>query len=599
MNIDNKKHIPNQNNSSSEGVDAPINEDFRNTSKSENSDFLIDNMFNDALDIQSPDIDWMDAEQNDIVENEPEIIKSQDLPDTEKEILKEEKHLLWDNPEDDLINQNTSPEALEVVDKNVLLKDRKAMKEFLKKQKIKKQIDNINLIDKSVNNSQATNIKDARVDENEIKIEGAPPLSHDSAQKNILLDDFDIEDESMQAKSLGRDDIDDFSGKVSDDSDVTHKAPVKNYEVKSPLTEEAEEGVTNEVNNLDSQKNLKEKEFIKNDFNDNLQEEWSGLSHQETDNEVEWYGDLGEVSEVDEDGKKDATKLGREYNYESSSQEEKSPSPSLDETLEDSQVESNNTKPVLDLVDIKSAPESDLKNTVNLTGSADKEMDAFSLDEKNVKSFSKNAWRNKLNKVKKQTIIHLAILVISSITVVLSIVYFQNISKSRDKKFKDYSQELTEISKKIQSIEQRARVIGDYVELWENLPENKKNLEPIDLTTFKDALNLALKDNYLFNTTLNISKPVSLSGIFNKKTVSVQAVPVTISFESIVDGNIFTFIEDLRKDLPGYVVVESIDMVQAVDSINRNMLKDISKGNFPSIVTGNISMYWFKIDKKQ
>lgn len=596
------------------------------TNSNNDSDNLIDNILNEALDIDTPKI--QDDKNNNNIPKEATGEKKQDLKinDKSKEVEEFEKELsspeyehyeqegttidtsINDNKDenledknkyneiDDVINQEIglaekvekkpsvskeSSEKKEITQpslpedkklENVRLKDKKKIKDLLKKQKIKEQISNINSLDLQQKN-------------NKLEETLSPVQENVEIEKTTANEKSDIpkKQEEQSTFSKNRTNNDDFN--VDTIFEEVEKERGKTEE--KDFSKEVETKFFDEV--LDDKK-LEQKD---EPLTEKQKEEAIKIAETKTPQKIQEDKEIP-VEEV-------ATKAKSEM------ESKKVPTEVITETKSKVEGESQPikqaetaTKDTLEQKEKKEPEEkAQQKPKTESTASPDS-VDFSSLypGSKEVKKFSKAAWNIKIERTKKSMFIHIFIAILFISACSLTTIYLGKSKEKNKLKIQEYNQELETVSKNIKNIERRSKTLEKYVQLWQKLPENNKNLNPISINEAKEKIQTALDNNLIFNADINISKPVKLSGIFNKDSVSVNSTAITIEYDAMLDGSIFDFIEEIEKELPGYVIIESIDFERMIKEITKRMLYDISKGNFVSIFKGEIKIYWFKIDKK-
>ena len=73
--------------------------------------------------------------------------------------------------------------------------------------------------------------------------------------------------------------------------------------------------------------------------------------------------------------------------------------------------------------------------------------------------------------------------------------------------------------------------------------------------------------------------------------------PITIDTSSYEDVSLYKFLDYFIKKLPGYVVVENLD-INRVEQMTRSVLQEIGTGEKISLINTSISMTWFTIVDK-
>jgi cell division protein FtsL len=155
--------------------------------------------------------------------------------------------------------------------------------------------------------------------------------------------------------------------------------------------------------------------------------------------------------------------------------------------------------------------------------------------------------------------IFMAVLV-SSIYVLYSYVD-ENITKTNNDltTLQEYSDKL---SNDIVELENKARVSKKYIAIWDTIPENKKQINGIQLSDIKTLLDELTKKYGFKNIQINAETPESLSGDFLREKIRASTSLITITFDSLLDSNIYDFINETMNKLDGFTLIESISITQ-------------------------------------
>lgn len=488
--------------------------------------------------------------------------------------------------------------------KDIRLKDKRKIKDLLKKQKIKEQINSINALDLKQENDSSN--KTSKVD-NLKESKQTPELNVNSTDN--------INEKNISEKSYTNNNIHiDKQKEASAKKDILNQTQSKGSTIASqdiPISINTKDELN--LNTTANNQLNKDDDFnIDTIFKDSQKVKTESIhnksSHSE-ESEKELFGDIINDNITPKINDKPIS-LKKKPQENIGKIEEKTQKEIADKNQTVEKTDLINNKDISTKASIKTTePIQEIKEeTVELAQKATKvepliaseNIDFSNLYSENqeVKKFNKTAWNKKIETTKKSMFIHIFVALFFVSTCSLTVLYLNKSKESNKIKIQQRNQELESIGKNIQNIEERSKTLEKYVELWQRLPENNKDLNPISINEAKEKIQQSLENNLIFNTEINISKPVILSGIFNKDSVLVESTAITIKYDAIFDGSIFSFIKELEKEMPGYIIVESINFEKIVKNITKKILHDISKGNFVAIFKGEIKIYWFKIDKK-
>ena len=73
---------------------------------------------------------------------------------------------------------------------------------------------------------------------------------------------------------------------------------------------------------------------------------------------------------------------------------------------------------------------------------------------------------------------------------------------------------------------------------------------------------------------------------------------VTLTFEAISDQYAMSFVDAVKKELPGYVKILSL-RINKLDGINEQVIIQASRGEFPSLVKARLQFLWRDLKEKE
>lgn len=81
-------------------------------------------------------------------------------------------------------------------------------------------------------------------------------------------------------------------------------------------------------------------------------------------------------------------------------------------------------------------------------------------------------------------------------------------------------------------------------------------------------------------------------------TVRLQAMPITIELDAVIDADIFAFLGRLPAELPGFVVLRTLDLSRQTAALDI-VLGRFAEGERPAVVTGTAELDWVVLDIQQ
>jgi gas vesicle protein len=172
----------------------------------------------------------------------------------------------------------------------------------------------------------------------------------------------------------------------------------------------------------------------------------------------------------------------------------------------------------------------------------------------------------------------------------------ESTQKERDKA----KSELSTVRNKTSSLNKQIEDLGAASQIYADLAEERSNMEfVIQPKSVRDLMG-QLKDAY-FITTLNLElsnqETVDLSQLNQDEEEAVK-IEGTMNLGGLSDQYIYQFIEALHQDFPGFVAMKSLSL-QRRQSINIDVLSQISRGNPIETVSGNVAFNWYGFIRKK
>lgn len=140
------------------------------------------------------------------------------------------------------------------------------------------------------------------------------------------------------------------------------------------------------------------------------------------------------------------------------------------------------------------------------------------------------------------------------------------------------------------------------IDVYMNLPRNKIADENVstDVTDWirnaRDPL-LKLKNQYKINTLdLSLTPPVETkTGELNRESILPISSKVTLKFGVASDELLFSFVDSLIKEFPGYVRIESIEATRSGEITDQLIAQVAQQGVAPTLVHGTIIFEWIQL----
>jgi hypothetical protein len=155
-----------------------------------------------------------------------------------------------------------------------------------------------------------------------------------------------------------------------------------------------------------------------------------------------------------------------------------------------------------------------------------------------------------------------------------------------------------ELLSKIKSLDGKKNLFDKYKVVWdEELNEQIKSLDGIEITSLKEEIENLAKANELTDVEVNISPSFILSDVFSKKIINVYEADVTINFNTIFDTAVYKFINELSENIQYYISFQIVTLERVKKDIENDFAKLSDLKITPFIITGKIviNVYGLKV----
>jgi hypothetical protein len=154
---------------------------------------------------------------------------------------------------------------------------------------------------------------------------------------------------------------------------------------------------------------------------------------------------------------------------------------------------------------------------------------------------------------------------------------------------------------KIKTIELQGKIIEakKYRELWSTLDENKKTPRGIKMDDVNASLKTYAEKYAIFSPSIKVALPEPVSdGPFKRNTISVLFTSASLTFNAANDIKAFLFIDEFIRSLPGYPIINNIDIKKA-KTYNSVDLVAISTGKGLGAIAGRVDFFWYVYKDKE
>lgn len=149
------------------------------------------------------------------------------------------------------------------------------------------------------------------------------------------------------------------------------------------------------------------------------------------------------------------------------------------------------------------------------------------------------------------------------------------------------------------SIRQKKEDYEDSLRLWESLSSKNKELKGIKIDKGREILELLQKQYDIENMKIAFTIPeIVQSRNWETETIDVVSSTVTLTFEAISDQYAMSFMDAVKKELPGYVKVLSFRFSK-IGRIDEQVIGRAKRGEFPRLVKARLKFLWRDLKEKE
>lgn len=181
------------------------------------------------------------------------------------------------------------------------------------------------------------------------------------------------------------------------------------------------------------------------------------------------------------------------------------------------------------------------------------------------------------------------------------IYYLMTIEEDNKKRVNKVKSKTSDIERRLEDIENEVNQTKKYKNIWKTISEKEKSTKGIKVDAMNSLLEKTAERYNISKPKIQVIIPKELtSGIFKRKTISMNLSTASLNFQSVNDTRALLFISDFINSLPGYVVINSLDITRKSGSYSDADLISISKGKYNnSLVSVKLDFYWYAYKEKK
>lgn len=199
--------------------------------------------------------------------------------------------------------------------------------------------------------------------------------------------------------------------------------------------------------------------------------------------------------------------------------------------------------------------------------------------------------QKKLKQVQKEFILHGLGAVCVGIILMIGVIYTGSIRDRFLQQKQGEQIEINSLTNRLEEMTRKTKEINEAMKLWQKLNIQSKKREGLKIDKANEIIENLKKRLKLGAIEIDLSAPQELSDIYKTDTVSVVSSDMNLKIKALTDEQIFSFLELLLKELPGYIKLESVTIRRNIE-ITPDSLQKIIKGEYPELISAEIIFKW-------
>ncbi len=205
----------------------------------------------------------------------------------------------------------------------------------------------------------------------------------------------------------------------------------------------------------------------------------------------------------------------------------------------------------------------------------------------------------KIELLRKKNIINFSSSLLLLSAFVASVIYSSYKNQDLSRKIEDLKSETSQIISQTQELQSKTMELKRYKTLWPTLTENKKNTAGIKMDDVNAKLAAMAEKYTIINPAIKVSLPENLSGgLFERSRINVLFTTINLNFEAVDDARALGFLADFSASLPGYAVLNRMDIVRSKEYTNQDLVQ-ISVGKGGGAIKSSVDISWYAFKEKE
>lgn len=152
------------------------------------------------------------------------------------------------------------------------------------------------------------------------------------------------------------------------------------------------------------------------------------------------------------------------------------------------------------------------------------------------------------------------------------------------------------IQTQIAELNTKSATARKYVTMWnEELTAGQKTRNGMSIERAREAINIAAERNRIDLTNMQFSSPIQIYGSLSRSNVKVFSSIITLSFGAMTDINVHHFIDDLEKNIEGFMLVQELSL-RRTRKIDEEFIKSLEAGTFLPTLKADLKIRWYALE---
>lgn len=203
--------------------------------------------------------------------------------------------------------------------------------------------------------------------------------------------------------------------------------------------------------------------------------------------------------------------------------------------------------------------------------------------------------KSKLSSMVKKIIVLSVVFLTFSAILFLSIEFFLSGKKAIKTEMDNLNQNNENVLLEIKNIINKSIIAKNYIAKWEkDFTPSQKKLEGLEINDVQKIIQDVAIKNKIINMSVNFAPVIIVKGAFEKQNISTYTTLITTSFNAITDINVFNFIDDLKTELPGFIVIQEVNLVRT-KRVDESFLKALETMNIATAINCDMKIRLYNL----